>query len=244
MKELGAFDENDPALEGDLYTFMGDIYRRLAKNAPSELEPDFALVISDLGSYAEWIKDTTQPQPLDDAEQQAFEDASNRIDTYMEKECGIAPDDTSTDTSAGVDTGGSGVDNGAYTASQTISVGGETYQETLNGDYEVSCDMYGDLETGSINIYLEGPEFQSSVSSYDSGVKPGTYGGQVWVFVTDSALEESIWDLQEIDGTFVLDGAENVSDGEWSFTGTFSGSVEDPPASIDATFSCVGLVDG
>ena len=102
--------------------------------------------------------------------------------------------------------------------------------------------MYGDLETGSIGIYLEGPEFQSSVSSYDSGVAPGTYGGQVWVFVSDSALEESIWDLQEIDGTFVLDQAAKVTDEEWSFTGTFSASVEDPPASIEATFTCVGLV--
>jgi hypothetical protein len=102
--------------------------------------------------------------------------------------------------------------------------------------------LYGDTEAGSIGIYLEGPEFQSSVSSYDSGVEPGTYEGQVFVFASDPVLDELTWDLQEVDGTFVLDQAESVSDEEWSFSGSFFASIEAPAASIEVTFRCVGPV--
>jgi hypothetical protein len=102
--------------------------------------------------------------------------------------------------------------------------------------------LYGDTEAGSIGIYLEGPEFQSSVSSYDSGVEPGTYEGQVFVFASDPVLDELTWDLQEVDGTFVLDQAESVSDEEWSFSGSFFASIEAPAVSIEVTFRCVGPV--
>ena len=230
--------DEDASRLGDLYTFMLDIFTRIADEAPGELEADFELVVSALAKYTEWIEDPLQPEPLDAAEQAAFEAANDRINTYIEEECGI---DMGTDDDAveivGVDEG-----NAAdSTATQTITLAGTIYQETLSGASEVSCDLYGDLETGSIGIYLDGPDFQSSVSSYDSGVEPGTYLGSIWVFASDLTLDELAWDLQEIDGEFVLTKAEEVSDEEWLFVGSFSAAVEDPPASIQATFSCVGL---
>ncbi|MFV1970786.1 MAG: hypothetical protein ACC683_07260, partial [Acidimicrobiia bacterium] len=128
-------------------------------------------------------------------------------------------------------------------ATQTISLGGETFTENLSGDYDVTCDMYGDLETGSIGIYLSGPDFESSVGSLDSGVEPGTYNGQIFVFANNLDYDELTWDLQEVEGLFVLDRAEMVSDEEWLFAGSFSAvSANDPATSIDATFTCVGLV--
>ncbi len=240
-EELGALDEDDPTLEAlDLYEFLKDIYLRLGSAAPAELEADFALMISAMTSFGEWAKDPTGPEPLDEVELLAFEEATVRVEGYMVRECGISFDEEPESSAAVDDSDSSGDVSSA--ATQTISAGGGTYEETLSGEYEVSCDMYGDLETGSINIYLEGPDFQSSVSSYDSGVEPGAYEGQVWVFAADPALDESVWDLQEIDGAFVLNQAESVSNEEWLFTGSFSASVADPPASIEATFSCVGLV--
>lgn len=240
LEEAAVRVDEDETQVGDLYTFMLDIFRSVAKDAPSELESDFALVVSDLERYAEWIEDPLQPDPLSTAEQAAFEAANERINAYMEDECGIdmgAGDEEL----VGVDPGESGAGNGeASTATQTVSVGGNTYEETLSGVYEISCDLYGDLETGSIGIYLDGADFQSSISSYDTGVQPGTYLGSIWVFASDPALDELTWDLQEIDGEFILIKAEEVSDSEWLYAGTFSATVEDPPASIEATFSCVG----
>jgi len=128
-------------------------------------------------------------------------------------------------------------------ATQTISLGGETYTDNLSGDFDVACDMYGDLETGSIGLYLEGPEFASTVSSLDSGVEPGTYEGRIWVSAIDPDLDEQTWDLQEVDGAFILERAEKVNDEEWLFSGSFSVAVQnDPATSIEATFTCVGLV--
>ncbi len=80
------------------------------------------------------------------------------------------------------------------------------------------------------------------MSSYDSGVEPGTYEGQVFLFASDPVLEDLTWALQEVVGTFVLEQAESISDEEWFFSGAFSASIDDPAASIDVTFSCVGLV--
>lgn len=240
VEEAAASVDEEATDFADLYTFMLDIFNRVADDAPGELESDFELVVSGLEEYAEWIEDPLQPEPLDSAEQAAFEAANERINTYMEEECGIdlgTDDDGFEEEIIGPDEGNAG----ASTATQTITLAGNTYQETLTGAYEVSCDLYGDLETGSIGIYLDGPDFQSSVSSYDSGVEPGTYQGSIWVFATDVDLDELAWDLQEIDGEFVLTKAEVVSGEEWLFVGSFSATVDDPPASIEATFSCIGL---
>lgn len=243
VEDLEGFDEEDAMLEGsDLYDFMGDIYGRMAADAPAELENDFAVLRSGIDRFRDWADDPLQPNPLDETEMRDFETASSRIDDYIIGDCGIDLYVEDTDAGAIETEEPDGDQAGNSAATQTISVAGDRYEETLTGDFEVSCDMYGDLETGSINIYLEGPEFQSSVSSYDSGVEPGTYEGQVWVFGSDPDLDELVLDLQEIDGAFVLDQAEPVSDDEWFFAGSFSASVANPPASIEATSSCVGLV--
>lgn len=238
-------DEDDSTQIEDLYTFTLGIFRRLAADAPNELESDFALVSDSLEKYADWSKDPLQPNPLDSAEQAAFEAANERINVYLEDECGIdmgAGDEAIAVDTAEFETGESdpGSEDGS-SGTLTVTVGGTTYEETLGGAYGVSCDLYGDQETGSIGVYLDGADFQASVSSYDTGVEPGTYEGSIWVFATDLAIDELTWDLQEVDGEFKLTEAEELSDSEWLFAGSFSVSVEDPPASVEATFSCVGF---
>lgn len=223
----------------DLYTYLLDLFGQLADDAPNELESDFALVQDALERYVVWVEDPLQPDPLDESEQVAFEQANERINTYTSEECGFdmgVEDDDAEIVYAGDPTVGED-----STASQVITLGGETYEESLNGVSEVSCDLYGDSETGSVSIYLDGPEFQSSISSYDTGTQLGTHEGVIWVFAWDLTLDELTWDLQEIDGAFVLSRAEEVSVGEWLFEGSFSAAVEEPPASITATFSCTGI---
>ncbi|VAW07293.1 hypothetical protein MNBD_ACTINO01-2154, partial [hydrothermal vent metagenome] len=96
---------------------------------------------------------------------------------------------------------------------------------------------------GSIGIYLSGPDFESSINSFDTGVEPGTYEGRIWVFANDLDLDELTWGLQEINGTFVLEKAQRMTDEEWLFSGSFSATAEnDPATSIEATFTCVGPV--
>ncbi|MCL1598978.1 MAG: hypothetical protein M3094_07325 [Actinomycetia bacterium] len=227
--------------------FIGS-YEKLRDLGPSELDADFQIVLDALNEYASADSNATEP-PLSDAESAEFDAAGERITVYAEDECGI---DVGADDQAFEDDVEVGTDKGPenpigsdaqYQANQTITLGGETYTESLSDMFDVSCDMYGDLETGSIGIYLSGPDFQSSINSYDTGVEPGTYEGRIWVFSVDPDLDEKTWGLQEIDGTFVLDRAQRMTDEEWLFEGSFSGTAEnDPATSIEATFTCVGLV--
>lgn len=242
---------------GAIYGIMADAYGRLAAKAPSELESDLKLLADGAQRLEEAYRsgDLQSESPLTDAEQQAFEDASDRVDAYMTDECGIDSGEGGDAGSDRVDdrTGAVGADaadapgslgGDVNQATLTVTVGGETYTESLSGEMAVSCDLYGPLEDGSIGIYLAGDQFEASVSSNDTGVTPGTYDGLIWVFAADSDLEEQVYGLQEYDGPFVLDEAYEVSDEAWFFSGSFSlvASDEWPAASVEATFSCVGPV--
>ena len=231
-----------------MYSFFVDSYKQLRKSAPSELDGDYATMISGLEKYAALSDPQSTESPLTEAEDKELEAAGDRIAAHAETECGVTIDD---DTDAGDQSIDVGTDKDAVAqesqgnneATQTISLAGEAFTENLTGDLDVSCDMIGDLETGSIDIYLSGPDFESSVASDASGVKPGTYEGRIWVFANDPELDEQTWDLQEVDGDFILERAERVSDEEWLFEGSFSVAAEnDPATSIEATFTCVGLV--
>ncbi len=254
--DLDKIDTEDPNLDIEsMYALVLKVYKQLSDAAPSDLQDEFALMLDTSERLNDWAKDPTGDFPLTEEESNALDEASTRIDAYILEECGIntaeeidpqfASDSGDTDVVTGTDKDPENpIDaNGQYQATQTITLGGETYTETLGDMFEVSCDMYGDLETGSIGIYLSGPEFESSVSSYDTGVEPGTYEGRIWVFANDPDLDELTWDLQEIDGTFVLDRAQRVTDDEWLFSGSFSATAEnDPATSIEAEFTCVGPV--
>ncbi len=244
IDDLDALDTDDPDLDPvAMYAMVSRVYKQLGAAAPSELQGDFDVLVAGTEKLEAWAKDPSGTSPLDETDNQGFEEANDRVNAFIEEECGIDIDDGSDTAFESDDSDTAAGNTGSNEATQTISVGGETYAEDLNGVMEVSCDMYGDLDSGSINIYLDGPDFQTSVSSFDSGIEAGNYGGLIWVFASDPRVDEQVWDLQEIDGTFVLDRAEKVSDEEWLFTGTFSAvSATDPATSIDASFTCVGLV--
>ncbi len=237
FEEAPAIDEENSDF-GDLYTYLLELFRQLADEAPNELESDFALVEDGLERYVVWVEDPFSRIPSMKPSRLRSNKPTNESTPIRPKNAvstWVSKDDDAEivyagDPSVGEDS----------TASQIITLGGETYDESLNGPSEVSCDLYGDSETGSVSIYLDGPEFQSSISSYDTGVQLGTHEGLIWVFAWDLTLDELTWDLQEIDGTFVLSRAEEVSEGEWLLEGSFAAAVEEPPASITATFSCTG----
>ncbi|MCL1692887.1 MAG: hypothetical protein M3096_04310 [Actinomycetia bacterium] len=256
IDDLDAIDTDDPDLDvEEMYTLIAKIYRQMNASAPSELNDDLKLLVDMSDRLSEWAKDPTEEFPFTDDEADALDKAGTRVDVFIRDECGIDTDEEIESQIAG-DTGDEEVVTGTdkdpenpigsedqHHATQIITLGGETYTETLSDMFEVSCDMYGELETGSIGIYLSGPDFESSVSSYDTGIEPGTYEGQIWVFAVDTALDEKTWDLQEIDGAFVLDRAQRITDDEWLFSGSFSATAEnDPATSIEATFTCVGPV--
>ena len=256
IDDLDAIDTEDPNLDIEsMYALVLKVYKQLSASAPADLQDEFALMLDTSERLNDWAKDPTGDFPLTEEETNALDTANARIDAYVLDECGI---DTSEDIDPefASDSGDEGVvtgtdkdpenpidASGQYEAVQTITLAGETYTETLTDMYDVSCNMYGDLDTGSIGIYLSGPDFESSISSYDTGIEPGSYEGRIWVFANDPALDETTWGLQEIDGAFVLDRTQRITDDEWLFAGSFSGTAQDDPAtSIEATFTCVGLV--
>ncbi len=256
IDDLDAINTDDPDLDIEsMYALVLSVYEKLSAAAPSDLQNEFALMLDTSKRLDEWAKDPTGDFPLTEEESNALDEANTRIDAYVLAECGIntseeidpqfASDNGDKDVVTGTDKDPENPigSDAQYQATQTITLGGETYTETLNDMSEVSCDMYGDLETGSIGIYLSGPDFESSINSFDTGVEPGTYEGRIWVFANDLDLDELTWGLQEIDGTFVLEKAQRMTDEEWLFSGSFSGTAEnDPATSIEATFTCVGPV--
>ncbi len=242
---LQALAPDDPNVDPvKMFDLVIGVYKQLQVSAPGPIQGDIEVVIDGAEKYAEWAKDPTGTLPLDEAASAAFEKANVRVEDYLQEECGI---DTGSGSDSALETTGdtqatasSGSQN---QATHTISIGDQTYTEALDGDWEVSCDLIGDLESGSIDIYLDGPDFLTSVASYDSGIKPGSYEGQIFIYPSDDALDAQLVGLQEQDGTFTLDRAEEQPDGRWLFAGSFSGSTNDPPASLEASFTCVGPVD-
>ncbi len=261
MDEANADAGNDEmpdfeAMFTELYETIITSFKRLERSAPAELKGDFQTVIDMAEKSLAMIKDPdAAAQGAISEEESAAADAANeRIGNYIEQECGISLID---ETAFAGEAAGSADDDivvgtdkdpvsspvGEATATQTVTIAGVTYTEELSGPMEVSCDMYGDLETGSIGVYLTGEDFESSVSSYDTGIMPGSYEGLVWVFATDPDLDESTWGLQEIDGLFFLDRSEQVGGDMWLFEGSYSAvDPEDPSTAIEASFSCVGPV--
>lgn len=247
IDDLDALESQDPDLV-DLqttYALIGRVYKLLQSAAPAELQSDLALLIDATEQFEAWAKDPSGAPPLDEAANRAFDAAADRIGAFLEEECGFETDgesDTLQET-GGSDPASVGGD-GPSEATHVISAGGATYTEDLAGEFEVSCEVIGDTDSGYFAVYLDGPDFQTSVvANYHSGVEPGTYDeGQIWVFASDPAVEDQLWHLQESDGVFVLDRAEKLSDDEWLLAGGFAGAVEDPTASVEATFTCVALL--
>jgi len=244
VAEIDAMDTEGMEL-GEIYGVIADGYGRLAVAAPAELKSDLTLMADAMRRLDEQFR-TGEPLSLTDAEEQALDAAAERIDAYMENECGIDLDEEDAAASGdGVDVApGAPAAGGGNRGTLTVTVGGETYTESLSGEFAVSCDMYGTLEDGSIGVYLEGSDFVATIASNNTGVTPGTYDGLIWVFAFDPDLDEQVYGLQEFDGPFVLDEAYEVTEGMWLFSGSFSltASGEWPEASIEATFECVGPV--
>ena len=200
VDELEGVDEE---VGDDFYGDVGDIYARLAADAPNDLSDDFDRVIDGFEKIRDWSEDPTGEYPFSDAEDAELEASMERIDGAVSDDCGI---DT-----GGSEDDGPPIDSADEAAaddefSMTLEDGDESLDMTLGDDlpdgfpfplpdvYEVGSSFeFDDANGTTYSVVLQMPE-----SDFDSVA--ALYEG----FLNDEGFEVAKTDMSSDEGQFVF----------------------------------------
>jgi hypothetical protein len=201
VDELGGVDAE--YVGDDFYGEIGDVYARLAADAPDDLSDDFDRVIDGFEKIRDWSEDPTSEYPFSDAEDAELETSMERIDAAIGDDCGIdtggseddgpptdAVDEAATDDSITMGLEG---DDG----SGEVSLGGELPDDfpfPVPDTYEVGSSSEFTDATGTMFIaVLHAPEedFDAVKTLYED-------------FLNEEGFEVAKTDMSSDEGKFVF----------------------------------------
>lgn len=194
----------------DLYGEVGDAYRKLRDDAPSDLVDDFDRVIEGFDKIRTWSEDPSSDYPFSEEEDAELEASMDRIDAAASEDCGI-------DTGGGSDDDGpppeptielDSPDDAAADDGVTMSLEGDdgSADMSLGGDlpddfpfpvpdaYEVGSSFQFDDASGTTySAVLNAPadDFDAIVALYDD-------------FLNSKGFEVIKSDFSSDDGRFVV----------------------------------------
>ncbi len=238
---------------GDVYGDLVDSFDELVDIAPGEIRDDLVVMRDFFAIFADAAASGETPQPSD-ADQAAFEAASDRVDAYVRDTCGIDTDPERASGAAGADAGAS---DPFAAQTGTLRLDG-TYQ--TSGEFtglELECDYLADEGVLTVGLLPEADDAWGVGFTVflDDGLTPGTYdidleasgvpdpdSDDVVFLDTDQPGTATITDVG--DPHTVDDQPLQTVTGTYTATDLYDQATGEPAGSIDGTFRCEAYVTG
>lgn len=215
----------------EVYGYFAGFYRELGSAAGGQLADDFDIVVTSFETMSEWQGDLTVESPLSDAEESAMTASLENISQALMDECGLGDGGISVELGDDVESqSAGGVDTSSVAGRHVVQAAGQTFEETLTGEFEVECEIFDGFA-----VWLYGSDFATEAHANVDGV--GSHEAQIFVFANLMEYDEAVGSLQEIDGSLVIDAWGDSADGVRLVSGSFSATSAD--GSVTAQFTCL-----